>query len=47
MKLRISISLFFIVFSLVLFAQENAKEKIINKEWLRTNPDAIVYLPKG
>lgn len=46
-KLRIPIILSFMVTSAMIFGQENTNEKFLEKEWLRTNPDVIVYLPKG
>ena len=29
------------------YGQSNTSKKELNQEWLRTNPDVIVYLPKG
>jgi len=36
-----------IVTCTITFGQDNAIEKQLKEEWLRTNPDVIVYLPKG
>jgi len=46
-KLRTTIILFYIVTSAISFGQEKASEEYLKEEWLRTNPDVIVYLPKG
>ena len=35
------------VFPIIAFARENNNEKKLKKKWLRTDHDAIVYLPKG
>lgn len=35
------------VASAITSGQENASEENLKKEWLQTNPDVIVYLPKG
>ncbi len=37
----------FLLTSAISCGYEKANENELNKEWLRTNPDAIVYLPKG
>ena len=38
--------IFFVVSASIMFGQENTNGKDLKKEWLRTNPDVIVYLPK-
>jgi len=46
-KRLVAIILSFMVTSTITFGQNNTSEKQLKEEWLRTNPDVIVYLPKG
>lgn len=46
-SLRIPIILTVIVTSVITFGQENTSEKYLEEEWLRADPDVIVYFPKG
>ncbi len=46
-KQRLPIILSLLVTSAITFGQENKNDHLLKKEWLRTNPDVIVYLPNG